>query len=79
MECHQLYYGFFVVTLFNLSLEQSNVPTSWKLVKVLPVHNKSDRNPVSNQAFGSIPVSLLSVVSEVKEKCIHNNVSVITN
>ena len=68
-----------LVTLFNLSLEQSKVPTSWKLSKVSPVHSKSGRDPVSNY----IPVSLLSIVSEVLGKCIHNfhnsHVSIITN
>ena len=49
--------------------------TSWKLANVLPVHNKSERDPVSNYR----PVSLLSIVSEVVEKYIHNYVSIITN
>ena len=29
-----------LVTLFNLSMEQSKVPTSWKLANVIPVHKK---------------------------------------
>ena len=64
-----------LVTLCNLSPEQSKVPTYWKLANVLPVHNKSERDPVSN--YRSIP--LLSIMSEVMGKCIHNHVSIIIN
>ena len=28
------------VSLFNLSMEQSNVPTSWNLANVIPAHKK---------------------------------------
>ena len=64
-----------LVTLFNLSMEQSKVPTSWKSANVIPVHNKGDRYPVSNYRA----ISLLSIVSKVMEKCIHNHVNIITN
>ena len=64
-----------LVTLFNLSMEQSKVPTSWKLANVIPVHEKGDRDPVSNYR----PISLLSFVSKVMEKYIHNHVNIITN
>ena len=62
-----------LVTLFNLSMEQSKVPTSWKLANVIPVHKKGDRNPVSNYR----PVSLLVILSKVMEYCIYNHVSII--
>ena len=62
-----------LVTLFNLSMEQSKVPISWKLVNVIPVHKKDDRDFVSNYR----PVSLLIIVSKVMESCIHNHVSII--
>ena len=29
-----------LVTLFNLGMKQSKVPTSWKLVNVIPAHKK---------------------------------------
>ena len=57
-----------LVTLFNLSMEQSKVPTSWKLANVIPVYKKGDRDPVSNYR----PISLISIVSKVMEKCFHN-------
>ena len=62
-----------LVTLFNLSMKQSKVPTSWKLA--IPVHKKGDRDPVSNYRL----ISLLGIVSKVMEKCIDNHVSIITN
>ena len=52
-----------LVTLFNLSMEQSNVPISWELVNVIPFHKKYDRDPISNYR----PVSLLIIVSKVME------------
>ena len=36
-----------MVTLSSLRLEQSKIPTSWNLAKVLSVDNTSDRDPVS--------------------------------
>ena len=62
-----------LVTLFNLSMEQSKVPTSWKLANAIHVHKKGDRDPVSSYR----PVSLLIIVSKVMEWCIHNYVSII--
>ena len=59
-----------LVTLFNLGMEQSTVPTSWKLASVIHVHKKGDRDPVFNYR----PVSLLSIVTKVMKKCIHNHV-----
>ena len=64
-----------LVTLFNLSIKQSKAPTSWKLANVIPVHKKGDRDPVSNYR----PISLLSIVSKMMEKFIHNHVNIITN
>ena len=54
-----------LVTLFNLSMEQSKVPTSCKLVNVIPAH----RVAVSNYRS----ISLLNIVSKVMEKpCYYN-------
>ena len=53
-----------LVTLFNLSMEQSiKVPTFWKLANVIPVHKKGGIDPVSNYR----PVSLIIIVSKVIE------------
>ena len=65
----------FLVALFNLSMEQYKVPTSRKLANVIHVHKKGDRDPAANYR----PISLLSIVSKVIEKCIHNHVNIITN
>ena len=83
MECHELYvltncaeeFASSLVTLFNLGIEESRVPTSWKLANVLPVYDKSDNDHVSKYR----PVSLLSTVSGVMENCIYNHAGMITN
>ena len=65
----------YLVTLCNLILEQYKVSTYWKVANFLPAHNKRERDPVSNYRT----VLLLSIVSEVIRKCIHNHVNIITN
>ena len=56
-------------------MEQSKAPTSWKLANVIHVHKKGDRDHVSNYRL----ISLLSIVSIVMGKCIHNHVNIIIN
>ena len=57
-------------SLFNLSMNQSKVPQLWKRAHVSPIHKKGELDKVTNYR----PVSLLSVVSKVMERCIHNHV-----
>ncbi|KAI8502449.1 hypothetical protein Bbelb_200370 [Branchiostoma belcheri] len=54
--------------LFNKSLSAGCVPSRWKDANVLPVHKKGDKENVANYR----PVSLLSLVSKVMERCMYN-------
>ena len=57
-------------SLFNTSLKVGKVPDEWKKSNVTPVHKKDSRENVSNYR----PISLLSIISKVMERCIHNRV-----
>lgn len=54
--------------IFNKSLQTGVVPSAWKCANVTPVYKKGDRQLVENYR----PISLLSVVSKVMERCLHN-------
>ena len=54
--------------LFNKSLSSGQLPSDWKLSNVCPIPKKSPRHEVSNYR----PISLLSLVSKVFERCIYN-------
>ena len=57
-------------SLFNTSLKAGKVPDEWKKSNITPVHKKDSRENVSNYR----PISLLSIISKVMERCIHNRV-----
>ena len=59
-----------ITTLFNLSLKLSTVPDDWKRSRVTPIPKSGDTSNVSNFR----PISLLSLISKVLERCIHNRV-----
>ena len=52
---------------FNLGMRLSQVPNMWKCAYVSPIHNKGDRHKVNDNK----PVSLLSIVSKIMERCIY--------
>ncbi len=54
--------------LFNLSLVEGVVPSSWKLSNITPVFKAGDPKLVSNYR----PISLLSLPSKLLERIIHN-------
>ncbi len=56
--------------MFNLSMSKSRVPSQWKDAHVVPIFKKGKRNTVDNYR----PVSLLSVVSKIMERCTYNHV-----
>ena len=56
--------------LFNLCLASSCFPSQWKQAHVVPVHKKGKRDDVENYR----PVSLLSIISKVIERCVFNHV-----
>ena len=52
--------------VFNKSIESSVFPSEWKLANVIPVYKKGDRTDASNYR----PISLLSCLGKVFEKCV---------
>ena len=56
--------------LFNRSLSESKFPAIWKVSHVSPLHKKGPKEFCNNYR----PISLLSCISKVLEKCIHKHV-----
>ena len=56
--------------LFNRSLEESYIPSEWKLVNVVPVHKKDEKGHLENYR----PISLFCIVSKVLERCVLNRI-----
>lgn len=56
--------------LFNKSLLSGTLPEEWKLANVVPVYKKGDKEHTENYR----PISLLSIVSKVLERCVLNNI-----
>ena len=54
-------------SLFNLSLQTSWIPSEWKSADVAPIHKKDSKEPAENYR----PISLLSIVSKVLERCVY--------
>ena len=52
--------------IFNCSLSKSYFPDKWKAANVIPVYKKGEKTDPSNYR----PISLLSCVSKVFEKCV---------
>ena len=59
-----------LVVLFNRSLSEQKFPMSWKMANVTPIFKKGERELCGNYR----PVSLLSCVSKVFEKCVQIHV-----
>ena len=59
-----------ITKLFNKSLSYGKLPDDWKLANIVPVYKKGEKNQVENYR----PISLLSVVSKVLERCVLNNI-----
>ena len=65
-------------TLFNLSLQKSVFPSSWKQANITAIFKKDDPSKPSNYR----PISLLSCLGKLMERCVHKqlyNYLVITN
>ena len=52
--------------LFNKSIRLGKFPTEWKTANVCPIHKKDNKQHAENYR----PISLLSVVSKVMERCV---------
>ena len=59
-----------LVYIFNKSIETGNVPTKFKIAKVVPVYKKGDSHLMKNYR----PISILPCFSKLIEKCIFNRV-----
>ena len=57
-----------ITKLVNMSLEQGVVPDAMKLAKVMPIHKAKSKQLFTNYR----PISLLSNMSKILEKVIHN-------
>ena len=55
-------------SLFNHSLHSGTVPLDWKSANVTPVHKKKKKELATNYR----PISLLSIISKVLERCVCN-------
>ena len=56
--------------LLNRSFTEGIFPNHWKKANLMPVPKSKDRQEVANYR----PVSLLSIVSKIAEKCIYNHI-----
>ena len=56
--------------LFNLSLEKATYPSQWKRANVTPVFKSNNSSDVKNYR----PISLLSVISKVMERCVYKHI-----
>ena len=52
--------------LYNKSLETGVFPDEWKLANIVPIHKKDNKDHVENYR----PISLLSIISKVLERCV---------
>jgi hypothetical protein len=66
--CYQLKGS--ICKLINQSLSTGIVPNDWLFANVIPVHKGKDKQKAENYR----PISLLSIVSKVAERCIYNHV-----
>ena len=57
--------------LFNKSLRLTQIPTEWKLAKVISLHEKGKEDHLENYR----PISLLSIVIKTLERCVLNHIS----
>ena len=56
--------------LFNRSMTENKFPSLWKTAHVTPIHKKGDNSVCTNYR----PISLLSCVGKIMEKCIQKHV-----
>ena len=56
--------------IFNSSITRCDFPKTWKMANVTPIHKKDDKSLPSNYR----PISLLSIVGKLMERCIHKHI-----
>ena len=57
--------------LFNKSLALSQIPVEWKLANIVPLHKNGKKDHVEDYR----PISLLSIIRKVQERCVLNHIS----
>ncbi|XP_048586215.1 uncharacterized protein LOC116614508 [Nematostella vectensis] len=56
--------------IFNKSIKLGKFPSEWKIAHIVPVYKKDSAQQVENYR----PISLLSVVSKIMERCVFNKI-----
>lgn len=64
-----------LTTLFNKSIAEGIFPSIWKTAHVTPIHKKDSKSSVSNYR----PISPLSCVGEILEKCMKEHLNIYLN
>lgn len=64
-----------LASLFNISISEGNFPNIWKCAIVKPIHKKGDKTLPINYR----PISLLSFLSKIFEKCVSKFVKLFLN
>lgn len=60
--------------LYNLSSRTSIYPDRWKTSIISPIHKSGDKSNIENYR----PISIISAISKIFERAIHNHISIIT-
>ena len=60
-----------LVHLFNLSISNATVPSTWKASRIVPIPKDSTQNPTPSNFR---PISLLSVTSKLLERVIYSRI-----
>ena len=60
----------YLTRLYQLSLDQGNVPDDWKKANIVPVFKKGERHVASNYR----PVSLTSIACKLLEHIVHSSI-----
>ena len=55
-----------VISLIYISLTLGKFPNQWKMTNLIPIHKGNEKNSIKNH----IPISLLSFLGKVYERCI---------
>ena len=62
--------AFPLALIFNISLNEGNIPDDWKRANVVPVHKSGDIGSIKNYRL----ISLCSVVGELLQRVVTRNV-----
>ena len=63
-------YSILICHIINLSISTGVVPSRWKTAVVTPLYKDGETNSAANYR----PISVLTVVSKIMERVVHNQV-----